>query len=69
MGSDLKWGYWLQRKLMKPGTANDGGWSTTGFIDSEKSQRIIAQMLMGARSIRKSIIAVAPSYLKSKIKM
>jgi digeranylgeranylglycerophospholipid reductase len=69
MGSDLKWGDWLQRKLMKPGTANDGGWSTTGFIDSEKSQRIIAQMLMGARSIRKSIIAVAPSYLKSKIKM
>jgi digeranylgeranylglycerophospholipid reductase len=67
MGSDLKWGYWLQRKLMKPGTGMTAGWSGSGFIDSEKSQKVIAEMLMGSRSVRSSIIAVAPSYLKSMI--
>jgi len=69
IGADLKWGFWLQRKLMKPGTESgkSSGWSSSGFIDSQKSQRIIAKMLMGEKSVIKSILAIAPSYLKSKI--
>jgi len=67
IGSDLKWGLWLQRKLMRPGRGRTGGWSSSGFIDSSKSQKIIAEMLMGQRSVRSAILAVAPSYLKSKI--
>jgi len=74
MGSDLKWGYWLQRRLMKPGgserkpgSSGTSGWSKSGFIDSEKSLRIIAQMLMGDKSVRSSILAIAPSYIKSKL--
>ena len=67
IGSDLKWGLWLQRKLMRPGSGNTSGWSNSGFIDSEKSQKIIAEMLMGKRSVRSAILAVAPSYLKSKV--
>ncbi len=74
MGSDLKWGYWLQRRLMRPGgsrkkprSSGISGWSTSGFIDSEKSLRIIARMLMGDRSVRSSILAVAPSYIRAKL--
>ncbi|MHA1495496.1 MAG: geranylgeranyl reductase family protein [Candidatus Thorarchaeota archaeon] len=67
MGSDLKWGYWLQRRLMKPSSSGTSGWSRSGFIDSEKSLRIIARMLMGDKSVRSSILAIAPSYIKSKI--
>ena len=67
IGSELKWGYWLQRRLMKPGSSGTSGWSKSGFIDSEKSLRIIAEMLMGERSVRSSILAIAPGYLKSKI--
>ena len=67
IGSDLKWGYWLQKRLMKPGSKGTSGWSSSGFIDSEKSLRIIAEMLMGERSVRNSILAIAPGYLKSKI--
>ncbi len=68
MGSDLKWGLWLQRKLMKPGSGKTAGWSSSGFVDSEKSQRIIAEMLVGRRSVVSAIVAIAPSYLFSKLK-
>ena len=67
MGSDLKWGYWLQRRLMEPGSSGTSGWSKSGFIDSEKSLRIIARMLMGDKSVKSSILAVGPSYFKSKL--
>ncbi|MBN2231027.1 MAG: NAD(P)/FAD-dependent oxidoreductase [Candidatus Thorarchaeota archaeon] len=67
IGSDLKWGLWLQRKLMRPGAGENGGWSSSGFIDSEKSQTTIAEMLMGVRSVRSAILSIAPGYLRSKI--
>ena len=69
IGADLKWGFWLQRKLMRPGdgSGKSSGWSSSGFIDSQKSQRIIAEMLMGNKSVIRSILAMAPGYLKSKI--
>ncbi|MGY5878657.1 MAG: NAD(P)/FAD-dependent oxidoreductase [Candidatus Thorarchaeota archaeon] len=67
IGSDLKWAHWLQRRLMKPSEGKSSGWISSGFIDSEKSLRIIAEMLMGEKSVRRSILAIAPSYLKSKI--
>jgi flavin-dependent dehydrogenase len=68
IGSDLKWGFWLQRKLMRPGSGRkSAGWSGSGFIDSQKSQRIIAEMLMCEKSVIRSMLAIAPSYLKSKI--
>jgi digeranylgeranylglycerophospholipid reductase len=67
IGSDLKWGYWLQRRLMRPSSSGTSGWSKSGFIDSEKSLRTIAEMLMGERSVRSAILAAAPGYLKSKL--
>jgi len=67
IGSDLKWGYWLQRRLMKPSSGKSSGWSSSGFTNSEKSLRVIAEMLMGEKSVRKSILAIVPAYLKSKI--
>lgn len=62
IGSDLKWGLWLQRRLVKPGNGK-----RSEFIDTQKSQRIIAEMLVGEKSVMSSILAIAPSYLKSKI--
>lgn len=67
IGADLKWGHWLQKRLMKPGSSGTSGWSKSGFIDSEKSLRIIAEMLMGEKSVIRSILAIAPGYLKAKI--
>ncbi len=68
MGADLKWGFWLQRKLMRPGSGKkSAGWGGSGFIDSQKSQRIIAEMLMCEKSVIRSMLAIAPGYLKSKI--
>ncbi|MCK4568037.1 MAG: NAD(P)/FAD-dependent oxidoreductase, partial [Candidatus Thorarchaeota archaeon] len=68
IGSDLKWGLWLQKKLMRPGSGRkSAGWSGSGFIDSQKSQRIIAEMLMCEKSVISSMLAIAPDYLKSKI--
>ena len=67
IGADLKWGHWLQKRLMKPGSSGTSGWSKSGFIDSEKSLRIIAEMLMGDKSVIRSILAIAPGYLKAKI--
>jgi len=68
IGADLKWGFWLQRKLMRPGNGRkSAGWGGSGFIDSQKSQRIIAEMLMCEKSVIRSMLAIAPGYLKSKI--
>lgn len=63
MGSDLKWGAWLQHRLL------DGGSSSLGssLLRSEKYQRIVAEMLIGERSVRSAIIACAPGYLRAKI--
>ncbi len=63
MGSDLKWGAWLQKRFTKGGSSSLG----SSFLDSEKSQRVIAEMLIGERSVRSAITKAAPGYLKSKI--
>ncbi len=63
IGSDLKWGLWLQRRLTSHGSSSMG----SRFLGSERSQRIIAEMLLGMRSVRGAMIAAVPSYLRSKI--
>ncbi len=63
IGSDLKWGAWLQKRFTKGGSSRVG----VNFLDSEKSQRVIAEMLVGERSVRSAIIKAAPDYLKSKV--
>jgi geranylgeranyl reductase family protein len=63
MGSDLKWGAWLQKRFTQGGSSSLG----SSFLDSEKSQRVIAEMLVGERSVRSAIAKAAPGYLKTKI--
>jgi geranylgeranyl reductase family protein len=65
MGSDLKWGLYLQNRFT--GSSSDSGGLTGGLLSSEKSYRVIAEMLVGTRSVRSAIWKVAPSYLRSKI--
>lgn len=63
IGSDLKWGMWLQKRLISEGSSGMGA----RFLRSAKSQRIIAEMLVGIRSVKSAIFTVAPSYMKSKL--
>ncbi len=63
MGSDLKWGAWLQKRFTRTGSSSLG----STFLDSEKSQRVIAEMLVGERSVWSAIVKTAPGYLKTKI--
>ncbi len=63
-GADLKWGYWLQKRFLESGSKSMG----SAFLSSEKSCRVIAEMLLGLRSVRSAILAAAPRYLVSKIR-
>ena len=63
-GSDLKWGFWLQQRFLESGSSSMG----VTFLNSEKSSRVIAEMLAGTRGVRSAILAAAPRYLVSKIR-
>ena len=63
MASDLKWGLFLQKRF----TGESPGTSSSDFLATENSYRIIAEMLVGIRSVRSAILKIAPSYLRSKI--
>lgn len=62
MGSDLKWGLYLQRKFTDSGSKSMG----SGFLMSKETSRIIAEMLVGKRSVRNAILKAAPRYIRSK---
>ncbi|MCK5151661.1 MAG: NAD(P)/FAD-dependent oxidoreductase [Candidatus Thorarchaeota archaeon] len=63
MGSDLKWGAWLQKRFTSSGSSS----LASNFLKSDKNQRVIAEMLVGERSVRSAITKAAPGYLRSKI--
>jgi digeranylgeranylglycerophospholipid reductase len=63
-GSDLKWGLWLQKRFLESGSSSMG----STFLSSDKSTRVIAEMLAGVRPVRSAILAAAPGYLLSKIR-
>ncbi|MFW9976262.1 MAG: NAD(P)/FAD-dependent oxidoreductase [Candidatus Thorarchaeota archaeon] len=64
IGSDLKWGLWLQKRFLESGSGSIG----STFLSSQKSTQVIAEMLAGLRSVRSAILAAAPRYLISKLK-
>jgi geranylgeranyl reductase family protein len=63
-GLDLKWGLWLQKRFLESGSSSMG----SNFLNSEKSSKVIAEMLAGVRGVRSAILAAAPGYLVSKIR-
>ncbi|MHA2322160.1 MAG: NAD(P)/FAD-dependent oxidoreductase [Candidatus Thorarchaeota archaeon] len=63
-GSDLKWGLYLQKRFLESGSSSMG----STFLSSDKSARVIAEMLAGVRSVRSAILAAAPGYLVSKLR-
>jgi digeranylgeranylglycerophospholipid reductase len=65
MGSDLKWGLYLQKRFT--GTTQGSGGLGGSLLESEKTTKKIAEMLVGMRSVRSTILAVAPSYIRSKL--
>jgi len=63
-GSDLKWGHWLQRRFLEGGS----GSLSPRLLKSEESQRIIAEMLVGVRSVRSAIAQMVPRHLLSRFR-
>ncbi len=63
-GSDLKWGLWLQKRFLESGSSSIG----STFLSSDKSTKVVAEMLAGVRSVRSAILAAAPRYLVSKLR-
>ncbi len=61
-GFDLKWGLWLQERFTS--SESKGG---IQFLNSEKTQLTIAEMLVGKRSVRSAMMKSIPSYIKSKL--
>ncbi len=63
IGSDLKWGLWLQKRLIREGSSNLG----PSLLRSERNLRVIAEMLLGTRSVRSAMLKIAPSYIRAKL--
>jgi digeranylgeranylglycerophospholipid reductase len=63
IGPDLKWGRWLQRRILQ----GESGITNTKFGRSRRFAQNLADMVLGIRSVRSTIIRQIPSYLRSKI--
>jgi digeranylgeranylglycerophospholipid reductase len=64
IGSNLKWGLWLQQRMVG---SNSGGLGTS-LMGSDRSRKLIAEMLVGARSVRATLLAAAPTYMVNKLR-
>ena len=64
IGSNLKWGRWLQKKMVE---SKSGGLGTS-LMGSDRSCKIVAEMLVGARSVRATLLAAAPIYMAKKLR-
>ena len=63
IGSNLKWGLWLQQRMIGSGSGGFGA----SLLGSDKSRKLIAEMLVGARSVRATLLAAAPTYMVKKL--
>ncbi|MFX1263715.1 MAG: geranylgeranyl reductase family protein [Promethearchaeota archaeon] len=63
LGSDLRWGLWLQKRFLSDGAKSIG----TAFLKSKHAQKVIAEMLLGVRSVRSAITGMVPRYILSKL--
>lgn len=63
IGSDLKWGLRIQNMFLDSGSEK----MSPSILQSPKHQRIIAEMLLGIRPVKRAILSILPSYLKSKV--
>jgi digeranylgeranylglycerophospholipid reductase len=64
IGSNLKWGLWLQQRMVGSGSGGLG----SSLMGSDRSCKIIAEMLVGARSVRATLLAAAPTYMAKKLR-
>ncbi|MGY5862410.1 MAG: NAD(P)/FAD-dependent oxidoreductase [Candidatus Thorarchaeota archaeon] len=63
IGSNLKWGLWLQQRMV----GSSSGGLGTSLMGSDRSRKLIAEMLVGARSVRTTLLAAAPTYVAKKM--
>jgi digeranylgeranylglycerophospholipid reductase len=64
IGSNLKWGLWLQQRMVGSGSGGLG----SSLMGSDRSCKIIAEMLVGVRSVRATLLAAAPTYMAKKLR-
>ncbi len=64
IGSNLKWGLWLQQRMVESVSGGLG----SSLMGSDRSCKIIAEMLVGARSVRATLLAAAPTYMVNKLR-
>ncbi len=64
MGSDLKWGLWLQRRLLSSGSSTVGD----AIVRSPSHLRAVAEMLTGQRGVLRTLLRIAPAYLRARLR-
>jgi len=64
IGSNLKWGLWLQQRMVGSKFGGLGG----SLMGSDRSCKIVAEMLVGARSVRSTLLAVSHAYVAKKLR-
>jgi len=64
IGSNLNWGLWLQQRMVGSGSRGLG----SSLMGSDRSCKIIGEMLVGARSVRATLLAAAPTYMAKKLR-
>ncbi|MFO7836536.1 MAG: NAD(P)/FAD-dependent oxidoreductase [Candidatus Thorarchaeota archaeon] len=63
LGSDLKWGRRIQRRFM----GSSSGAPSSKFLQSDTALKTVAEMLLGLRAVRSTILRCLPAYIKSRI--
>jgi len=64
IGSELKWGVWLQNYFLKGQSSKVGG----GIMSDKSMQKLVGDLLLGRKSYTRILVQAAPYWIKSKIK-
>jgi flavin-dependent dehydrogenase len=64
IGSELRWGVWLQNYFLKGQSSNVG----SGIMSDKSMQKLVGDLLLGRKSYTRILVRAAPYWVKSKIK-
>jgi digeranylgeranylglycerophospholipid reductase len=64
IGSELKWGVWLQNYFLKGQSSKEGG----RIMSDKGMHKLVGDLLLGRKSYSRILFQAAPYWIKSKIK-
>ncbi|MGQ9722263.1 MAG: geranylgeranyl reductase family protein [Candidatus Jordarchaeum sp.] len=64
LGSELKWGVWLQNYFLKGQSSNVG----IGIMSDKGMQKLVGDLLVGRKSYTRILVRAIPYWLKNKIR-